>query len=165
MFYGKGRKLNIEEIGTFTDGFSVAKFSNIYSNGKQAKDVKFVDTDIPFMRLAEAYLNIAEAELRLGNKDKAKKYIDQIKDRAQADKLPEYDLETICDEWAREFYFEGRRRSDLIRFGKFGGNTTYKWQFKGGAVEGAQIPEYRNVFPIPKDFIIANNNLTQNVGY
>ncbi|MCS2415977.1 RagB/SusD family nutrient uptake outer membrane protein [Bacteroides uniformis] len=33
-----------------------------------------------------------------------------------------YTLDDICDEWAREFWFEGRRRRlDLIRFNKYAG--------------------------------------------
>ena len=71
----------------------------------------------------------------------------------------------VLDEWSREFYFEGRRRVDLIRFGQFGGNASYRWQWKGGAYAGRNFEAYRNVFAIPSDDLIANPNLKQNEGY
>ena len=165
LFYGKDRTLDIDETGVFTNGYSCAKFTNAYSNGVQPKDPKFVDMDIPFMRLAEAYLTYAEAEARLGNNAEAKTAIDALRDRAHASKQPEYSLDDICDEWAREFSFEGRRRTDLIRFNKFGGNTNYVWQWKGGDKNGTNFPAYRNVYAVPTDFIVANENLHQNDGY
>ena len=54
---------------------------------------------------------------------------------------------------------------DLIRFGKFGGTTDYKWQWKGGAYGGRDFEAYRNVFAIPTDDLIANSKLEQNPGY
>lgn len=47
--------------------------------------------------------------------------------RANAEEKDAYTLEQICDEWAREFYFEGRRRMDLIRFGKI-------WQVRASII-------------------------------
>lgn len=58
-----------------------------------------------------------------------------------------------------------RRRVDLIRFDKFGGNNDYLWQWKGGAYEGRPFSKDRNVFAIPNDDLIANPKLTQNPGY
>lgn len=165
LFYGKDRNSDVEEVAVFTDGFSVTKFKNSYSNGATPRDPKFVDMDVPFLRLAEAYLTYAEAETRLGNKAEAKTAIDALKDRAHANRQPEYSLDDICDEWSREFYFEGRRRMDLVRFGKFGGNTDYVWEWKGGLKEGTNFPAYRNVYGIPTDFMVANENLHQNDGY
>lgn len=165
MFYGKDRNPVIEEVSVFTDGYSCDKFTNVHSNGNTPNDVKFSDMDVPFMRAAEAYLTYAEAKLRLGDKQEAKRAIDMLKDRAHANKQPEYTLDDVCDEWAREFFFEGRRRMDLVRFGKFGGNTDYNWEWKGGVKQGTLIPAYRNVFPVPTDFIVANPNLHQNDGY
>ena len=165
MFYGKDRNLSVDEVAVFTDGFSVSKFTNTYSNGATPNDVKFVDMDVPFMRLAEAYLTYAEAQTRLGNNAEAKEAIDKLKDRAHAGKQPQYSLDDICDEWAREFYFEGRRRTDLIRFDKFGGNTDYVWEWKGGVKNGTNFAKYKNLYGVPTDFIIANENLHQNTGY
>ena len=70
----------------------------------------------------------------------------------------------IIDEWCREFYMEGRRRSDLIRFGLFTGDK-YVWDFKGGVAEGKSVENFFNVYPIPADDINGNKNLTQNPRY
>ena len=165
LFYGKDRNSDVEEVSVFADGFSVSKFTNAYSTGAKPRDPKFVDMDIPFLRLAEAYLTYAEAEARLGNDANAKTAIDALKDRAHAGKQGTYSLDDICDEWAREFFFEGRRRIDLVRFGKFGGNSDYMWEWKGGVKAGSNFPAFRNVYGVPTDFIIANENLHQNEGY
>ena len=70
----------------------------------------------------------------------------------------------ICDEWCREFYMEGRRRSDLVRFGYFTGGD-YLWDWKGGAENGTSVDPHFNVYPIPDDQVRQNGNLSQNDGY
>ena len=116
------------------------------------------------MRAAEAWLTYAEAETRLGNADKAKTAIDAIRTRANTSLQPSYSLDFILDEWSREFYFEGRRRIDLIRHGKFSGNN-YVWQWKGGAYNGTTFSSNLNIFAIPDTDLNANPNLVQNPGY
>ena len=122
-----------------------------------------------YMRAAEAYLTYAEAVTRLAGSGAAPadavSAINALRARAHATQKASYSLNDILDEWSREFFFEGRRRVDLIRFGQFGGNTTYKWQWKGGAYAGRNFEAYRNVFAIPSDDLIANPNLKQNEGY
>ena len=77
-----------------------------------------------------------------------------------------YSFDDLCDEWAREFYYEGRRRVDLIRFGKFGGNDVeYKWQWNGGAYNGTTFSADLNIYAIPSNEIATNSNLKQNDGY
>ncbi|MBO7589409.1 MAG: RagB/SusD family nutrient uptake outer membrane protein [Bacteroidaceae bacterium] len=71
----------------------------------------------------------------------------------------------MCDEWCREFYFEGRRRMDLVRFGNFGGSTSYNWMWKGSSYIGRNFESYRNVFAIPTTELTTNPNLVQNEGY
>ena len=166
----KARTYSIDKIGTFTNGFAVTKFNNIYSDGSASHDAQFVDTDFFFFRVAEAYLTYAEADARLngGNAtaDGLKK-INDVRARAHASALMTANLDTICDEWCREFYFEGRRRSDLIRFGYYGGNTPYTWTYKGSldVYDGTPFPAWRNIFAIPTTDIVANKNLKQNTGY
>ena len=70
----------------------------------------------------------------------------------------------ILDEWCREFFMEGRRRSDLVRFGCFAGSK-YIWDWKGGVAEGTSVSSHYNVYPIPADDIRNNGNLSQNEGY
>ena len=93
--------------------------------------------------------------------------INKIRERANASTRERgYSLSEILDEWSREFYFEGRRRIDLVRFGKFGGyNSDYKWQWKGGDYAGRNFDEKKNIFPIPTSDLTANENLVQNPGY
>ena len=120
------------------------------------------------MRMAEAYLTAAEAITRQANATnlpaEALQYVNIIRARANATEKNSFTLAELADEWSREYYFEGRRRSDLIRFGYYGGST-YTWQWKGGVFGGQSIPAFRNVFAIPDTDISANSNLTQNEGY
>lgn len=170
LFESRGRTYSIDKWGTFTNGFAVTKFNNIYSDGGASHDAQYVDTDFFFFRVAEAYLSYAEADARLNGGQATEDGLEKlnaVRARAHARALQSADLRTICDEWSREFYFEGRRRSDLIRFGYYGGNTSYTWTYKGSAdvYEGTPFPAYRNVFAIPTTDIVANGNLTQNTGY
>src|SRR5690606_3485639 len=64
MFYTNGQNYEINTIpNAFQDGDGVTKFKNVDVNGNQGKDSggDFVDTDLPIIRLAEVYLNYAEA--------------------------------------------------------------------------------------------------------
>ncbi|MGL5261939.1 MAG: RagB/SusD family nutrient uptake outer membrane protein, partial [Bacteroides sp.] len=64
----------------------------------------------------------------------------------------------------RELYWEGTRRTDLVRYDYYTSGK-YVWQFKGGVKQGTGIEAFRNVFPIPSTDLSVNNNLTQNTGY
>ncbi|MBQ3636250.1 MAG: RagB/SusD family nutrient uptake outer membrane protein [Bacteroidales bacterium] len=168
LFWSKDRKFDVEDPSDFTNGLSTTKFTNFYATGGKAHDVKFPDTDWFFMRAAEAYLNYAEAKARMNNGTAdadGLAALNAIRTRANAQPLQAASLDVICDEWTREFYFEGYRRTVLIRFGKFGGNTGYTWQWKGGTITGANFAESLNVFAIPETDLNANPNLKQNPGY
>lgn len=168
LFWGKDRTLNAETPTEFTSGFSVAKFSNVYSDGGTPHSSQFVDMDFYLMRVAEAYLTYAEATARTNGgtaTPAGKAAIDELRERAHATPRSSYSLDDILDEWSREFYFEGRRRTDLIRYGYFGGNNSYTWQWKGGTLAGTSFSSNLNIFAIPSDDLNANSNLTQNPGY
>jgi hypothetical protein len=70
----------------------------------------------------------------------------------------------MLDELGREFYYEGHRRTDLIRFGQFS-DGTYTWAWKGNVINGAKTDKHLNLFPIPGDEVTANPNIKQNPGY
>ena len=72
-------------------------------------------------------------------------------------------LDFILDERSRELYWEGHRRTDLIRYGQF--TTDGIWPWKGGIAEGAVTEAYRNIYPIPASDLIANPRLEQNDDY
>ena len=155
-------------VSQFTNGFSVGKFTNWRTDDGTTSDQKFNDSDFFLMRAAEAYLTFAEADTRANGgtiTDAAKAAIDAIRTRANAPVKNTYSLNDILDEWSREFYYEGRRRIDLIRFGQFGGNGDYKWQWKGGVKEGTVFNTNLNIFAIPDTDLNANPNLVQNPGY
>lgn len=174
IFWGEDRPLEISNITKSADGFGVAKFINYNAEASSPAhvDSKFADMDWPFMRVAEAYLNYAEADAHLnGNKTsgEATRLVNDLRARANADASRDvtqgYSLDELCDEWAREFYFEGMRRTTLVRFGKFGGNTGYNWDWKGGVKEGKDFDDHFNVYPVPLTQLQSNSNLTQNPGY
>lgn len=168
ILWGKGRTLDNTDVTDFTNGFSVAKFVNFKTDGSAGHDATFMDADFFLLRSAEAYLNYAEATARLnGNTTTAEgtAAINALRSRAHAATRNAYSLSDICDEWSREFYFEGRRRTDLIRFNRYGGNVNYNWQWKGGTMKGRNFEAYRNVFAIPTSDLTSNDNLKQNDGY
>lgn len=173
IFWGKGndkneRTLELGENKSFFSGIVTPKWNNNYAEGGNPHDSKFVDTDFFLFRVAEAYLNAAEAEMHLNGEgsDKAKGYIDKLRERAHADVHSSYTLNDVLDERARELYCEGLRRTDLIRFNQYGGNkATYKWELKGGSDNGSNFDKTKNVYPLPSSEILANKNLTQIDGY
>jgi len=171
MFYTSGQTLSIGNIGNFTDGYAINKFKNIKSTGGQGSDNSgtFVDIDFPLFRLADAYLMYAELAARgVGstNTTQAATYVNTLRTRAGASAIAAGDinLDFVLDERARELYWEGHRRQDLIRFGKFSGGT-YNWQWKGNVQAGTSIDAKYDVFPIPSQAIGSNPTLQQNTGY
>ncbi|SNR53383.1 SusD family protein [Lutibacter agarilyticus] len=169
IFHTDGQNLEIEEIGTFTDGYAIAKFKNVDQNGLAGGDStgNFTDTDFPLFRLADVYLMYAEATLRGGggSESEAIGYINELRDRADNfGKVTSIDLDFILDERARELYWEGHRRTDLVRYGRFS-NGDYVWPWKGGVKEGTATSAHLDIFPIPSTDLNANPNLTQNTGY
>ena len=175
MFHTDGQNYEITTIAnTFSDGYAVTKFRNVDSNGVQGNDAggDFVDTDLPVIRLAEIYLTYAEAVVRGGtggDNATAVALINQLRERAYGDtsgniSSGDLTLDFILDERARELYWEGQRRTDLIRYGYFTGSS-YVWPFKGGIASGMAVDSYRQLFPIPSTVLSVNPNLTQNTGY
>lgn len=173
LFWGKGdgadeRTLDLGDNSSFYQGIVTTKWNNNYSTGATPHDTYDVDTDFFLFRVAEAYLNAAEAEMHINGEgsSKAKGYIDALRKRAHATVSTSYTLNDVLDERAREFYFEGLRRTDLIRFNQFGGTqATYNWSYKGGNINGVTFDKTRNVYPIPTSEILANRNLFQIDGY
>lgn len=172
MFYTDGQSLEINDPFEFTQGYAIGKFKNVTSGGQTGSDLTFPDTDFPLFRLADAYLMYAEAVVRGGSGGDmatAVSYVNALRERAYGDNsadITESDLtlDFILDERARELFWEGYRRTDLIRFGKFS-NTDYVWAWKGGVQEGRSTDSKYDLFPIPASDIGANPNLTQNPGY
>jgi starch-binding outer membrane protein, SusD/RagB family len=166
LFWTSGHNYEMTDYKTWTDGYPSIKFRN--SNfATSSIDTDFSGTDFPLFRLADAYLMYAECAVRGANGAnlaQALVYVNQIRTRSNASTVAALDLNFILDERARELNFEGHRRTDLIRFGKFSGST-YLWPWKGNVAAGTSIPDSYNLFPIPLKALQANPNLTQNTGY
>jgi hypothetical protein len=161
---------DISNVGTFTHGIGVTKFKNISADGSAAPNAHpaFVSTDFPVYRLADAYLMYAECVARGagGNRGTALGYINDLRERAYGDNSgnindAEMTLDFILNERARELYWEGHRRTDLIRFNKFTGGS-YVWEWKGNTQAGTSTPAYRDLYPIPSNDLNANPKLVQN---
>jgi len=162
---------SVSDIGNFQMGAAYAKFTNKTSTGGPGEQTTMIDTDFPIWRLAEAYLNYAEAAVRTGtNLGTALGYFNQLRDRAYGPGVADIasaanmTLDTLLAERTRELLFEGKRRTDLIRYGKFTGGT-YLWAWKGNAPNGVATDAHFNVYPLPANELSANPNLTQNAGY
>lgn len=167
LFDGVDRLYDNEDPGVFKNGYATTKFNNWRSDNQAAHDATFTDMDFFMLRVAEAYLTYAEAEARKSSNvatGAAADAINALRTRAHAKTQTSYTLNEILDEWSREFYFEGRRRTDLIRHGKFGGNTGFTWTWKGGTHEGRNFDAQRNVFPLPST-VVQGNRFDQNLGY
>ena len=178
IFFDKNRSLDITTsvTGTFTtEGWSVYKYTNVKSDGQPGSNTTFPDTDFPMFRLADVYLMYAESVARGGQGGSlatAVQYVNALRQRAYGDDahgvtevwLTENNYRNILDERCRELYWEGTRRTDLIRYGLFT-STDYLWTFKGGVLSGTGVSNRYNVFPIPVTDISVNANLKQNEGY
>ncbi|MGY8919669.1 MAG: RagB/SusD family nutrient uptake outer membrane protein [Flavobacteriales bacterium] len=173
MFHSDGQNLEIETIPPFENGYAVSKFKNVDVNGNSGSDSSgnHTDTDVPLIRLAEIYLNYAEATLRGGNGDLglAATKINELRERGFGNSsgninTSDLSLDFILDERSKELYWEGQRRTDLVRYDYFTSNS-YLWPFKGNEPSGIGVDSYRNLFPLPSNVISVNPNLTQNEGY
>ncbi len=168
MFFTAGQTLEITDVSQFNQGYAITKWKNVTRTGAVGKNLTFPDTDFPMFRLADAYLMYAEATLRGGNGNagQALDYVNQVRQRAGSNPISSGDLtlDFLLDERARELYWEGHRRTDLVRFGQFT-DGTYHWPLKGNAAQGTSVPAFRNVFPIPASDLGVNLNLRQNSGY
>jgi hypothetical protein len=172
MFQTAGQTLEINDISEFRNGYSIRKWKNKTSTGANGSNLTWVDTDFPIFRLAEAYLIFAEAIKRGGTggtADQALTYINNIRTRAYGNtsgniNQSQLTLEFILDERARELVWEGKRRTDLIRYNLFT-TSDYLWPWKGGVKDGTAVASTRSLYPIPSAEINTNPNLIQNPGY
>lgn len=116
-----------------------------------------MNNDFLVFRFADVWLMKAEVILRKGGSaDDALQIVNTIRTSRNAAALNAITLEGMYDERGRELAWEGWRRNDMIRFGK--------WETSFGYNPGGQ-PATRRLFPIPAPRIGANPNLQQNPGY
>jgi hypothetical protein len=171
-FFTTNHSQDITNENNFNEGYACTKFKNVTSGNQPGQNQTFVDTDFPLFRLADVYLMYAEAVKRGGNggdEATAVSLINALRQRAYGDAsgnitTGDLTLQFILDERARELYWEAHRRTDLIRFGQFTGDT-YLWDWKGDVKGGKATDAHYNLFPIPATDLATNTNLKQNDGY
>ncbi|SFB37746.1 RagB/SusD family nutrient uptake outer membrane protein [Algoriphagus aquimarinus] len=154
-------------VGSMTEGEenSGARFHK-YRSGI-SDDPNYQENDYVIYRLTEIYFNKAEAIMRKNSgaaNAEAVELINASRKRSFNDAdwttaaytTGTLTMDELLAERGREFIFEGKRRTDLIRFGKF--NTGTWW-------DHSPSDPTRALFPIPHVQISLNPNLTQNPGY
>ncbi|MCC5935951.1 MAG: RagB/SusD family nutrient uptake outer membrane protein [Lunatimonas sp.] len=138
-----------------------------YRSGR-ATDPNYQENDYIIYRLTEMYFNKAEALMRQNGGAATQEAVDLINEsKSRAFDAADWDavayttstltLDELLEERGREFIFEGKRRTDLIRFGKF---TTGSW-WDHTATNDPNL----ELFPIPDIQVVSNPNLVQNPGY
>nr|WP_298997580.1 RagB/SusD family nutrient uptake outer membrane protein [uncultured Allomuricauda sp.] len=115
------------------------------------------DSDGMILRVAEMYLNRAEANFRNGSAigDTPLNDVNAVRARAGLPALGSVDLDAILTERRKEFCFEGHRRMDLLR-------NNLNLRPGGGAASAPGADKV--IFPIVDDELNNNPNITQNPG-
>ena len=149
------------ENGDFNSGLYCVKYPFYSFTGGY-----FAESDYTIMRLPEIIYSQAECLIRLNRVDEAGKLLNSVRKRnyevfsADIAYKPEgnvkIDLKEMLDEWGREFLNETRRRTDLIRFGRF----QEEWWDKPKDKD-----DHYELFPIPQKVLEQNKYLKQNPGY
>ena len=119
-------------------------------------DGKLQSNDIVLFRYADVLLMKAEAKVRNGGVGNVE--LNRIRSRVGMPNR-QATLDNILEERLLELVWEGWRRQDLIRFGKFTAAYDLRIPLAG------ESSGYTTVFPIPKKCMELNKKLVQNKGY
>ena len=124
------------------------------------KDGKLMDNDIVLFRYADVLLMRAEAFLRNGEPEKGQADFDVVRKRSFMEARP-LTLDNIYDERLLELCWEGWRRQDMIRFGR------YESLFEGDLFDNKvdESDGHTTVFPIPQDMLLIHKDWKQNNDY
>lgn len=159
----------------FYQGYGCYKYNNIPA-GESGEDFwirtktcepkigyTYADIDFPLIRLGEIYLTYAEACAHLDAGAEAQVYVDRLTERAGLDMTDpsrvvpsswnDEAVKWFREERARELFWEGHRRTDLIRYDSFSSNN-YSWPFKNGnanakADSKVEFSSRQNLFSYP----------------
>jgi hypothetical protein len=171
MFYIKGRQESMNDaLYVFLNGWTCLKFNNIPHNMTNdeflatAASKAYSDIDFPMIRLGEIYLIYAEACMNLGQANTALPKLQELSNRAGVSAPSSVTADYLLEERARELMWEGHRRTDLIRYGKFT-TPSFLWTYKGGTFTGQGFDDYMKIFAIPSSELASNPELHQNPGY
>lgn len=117
------------------------------------------------IRLAEIYYSLAECKYRAGDKAGAATLLNAVRKRNYPANSPslyypdgsQLTDQEMLDEWGREFLVEGRRRTDMIRWGVFNNGTWWDKQPDGD--------DHTKIYPIGQVVMSVSPQLKQNPGY
>jgi hypothetical protein len=165
----------VDQVGRFSEGTEgLAKGSHV-NTGEENSGIRllkfpwlplthnlFQFNSAPEIRLAEIYYALAECKYRAGEVNAAAELLDAVRKRNYPDAIwPTYSYVTnpdlltddeFVDELGREFLGERHRRTDLVRWNRFGN----EWWDKPAD------PQDMSVFPIPNRALNANPLLNPN---
>ncbi len=170
VFYPSWQPYRYKTLNTLT-------YANTPANDDRAYTIKYAsvsdpsvsksDAHFPMIRFAEMYLIVAEADNEINDGPTAQAYtnLNIIRTRAQASAAPINLTQTefrsfVLAERAREFVFEGVRRSDLLRWG------VYLQVMNKISVSQNNITKVRStknlLLPIPLSELNSNKSITAN---
>lgn len=120
--------------------------------------------DQVFLRLAETYLVLAEANFRLNDLQGAADAINVLRNRARTTTVTaaQVNIDLILDERSRELFAEEDRRYHLLRTGRWLARTMLY-----NKIAAPNVVARDTILPIPQDVIDANRtkSMPQNQGY
>ena len=120
--------------------------------------------DQPYLRLADTYLLLAEAQFKQGKLAEAATTLNIVRTRAGATPITsaQVTLDFILDERSRELVTEEQRRYTLLRTG-----TWYARTLLYNPLARPVVVQRDSLLPIPQSVIDANltKKMTQNPGY
>lgn len=116
------------------------------------------ENDFQYYRLTDVYLMRAEAKMRSGDASGALADVNEVRLARKFKTIDanDFSLLSIYNERGYEFYWEGSRRNDMVRFNKY-----CEARYEKNAV----TPSYKILFPIPASALEANPQLKQNPQY
>ena len=125
--------------------------------------------DQPYLRLAETYLLLAEAQMKQGNLAGAAATLNIVRARAGASAITPatVTLDFILEERSRELVAEEERRFTLLRTGTWFTRTKLYNPLPGPTGVTSSIALRDTLFPVPQAVIDANltRKMPQNPGY
>jgi hypothetical protein len=152
----KPLEVKLDLSGTAYEKTAGARMSKYAIDRTAYSDGKLQDNDIVLFRYADVLLMKAEAKVRNGEDGSLE--LNEIRSRVNMPSRVS-SLTNILDERLLELMWEGWRRQDLIRFGKFCKAYDLRPQLS------SEKDNHTIVFPIPDRALELNTNLSQNPGY
>lgn len=162
----------------FFEGWGCWKFNNIPHNEtglefweRTESPDKSTNIDYPLIRLGEIHLIYAEACCRLGQGATAQSKMNELAVRTGVPAITvpgawsNEAMQLFREERGRELFWEGHRRTDLIRYESYT-QGSYLWPHKGGdATTGKAFGDHKALFPLPSSQLKANPDWHNPAGY